>query len=182
VRPSGDVRDDGGGCDGAHGGAPAGRDADRPLPGAGRSYSCPPTQSTVSSSHSAAPKLNKSRRDVRPRERGPSPPYNLVRSPFDSWDPWAGSSGGDSTLDESRGSLDRMAFSLSPPYLPACQYLSQRVATNVIPPLRSDGSLRSNGIYRGCFRGWLRDFAPGAMVLPRDLTRFMTYLVGIITR
>jgi len=67
VRPSGDVRDDGDGCDGAHGDAPADRDDDRP-PKAGRSYSCPPTQSTVSSSHSAAPKLNKSRRDIRPRE------------------------------------------------------------------------------------------------------------------
>lgn len=67
MRPSGDVRDDGDGCDGAHGDAPADRDDDRP-PKAGRSYSCPPTQSTVSSSHSAAPKLNKSRRDVRPRE------------------------------------------------------------------------------------------------------------------
>lgn len=67
MRPSGDVRDDGDGCDGARGDAPADRDGDRP-PEAGRSYSCPPTQSTVSSSHSAAPKLNKSRRDVRPRE------------------------------------------------------------------------------------------------------------------
>lgn len=63
MRPNGDDRDDGDGCDGARDDAPA----DRP-PEAGRSYSCPPTQSTVSSSHSAAPKLNKSRRDVRPRE------------------------------------------------------------------------------------------------------------------
>lgn len=74
MRPRGDVRDDGdGGCDGgARGGgggvAPAGRDGDPP-PEAGRSYSCPPTQSTVSSSHSAAPKLNKSRRDAYARER-----------------------------------------------------------------------------------------------------------------
>lgn len=67
MRPSGDGRDDDDGCDGAHGDAPADRDGNRP-PEAGRSYSCPPTQSTVSSSHSAAPKLNKSRRDTRPRE------------------------------------------------------------------------------------------------------------------
>jgi len=66
VRPSGDVRDDDG-CDGARGDAPDDRGGNRP-PEAGRSYSCPPTQSTVSSSHSTAPKLNKSHRDVRPRE------------------------------------------------------------------------------------------------------------------
>lgn len=78
MRPNGDVRDGGDGCDGARGDAPADRGGDRPPD---RSYSCPPTQSTVSSSHSAAPKLNKSRRDVRPREgrRRPCPSDPVVR-------------------------------------------------------------------------------------------------------
>lgn len=98
MRPSGDVRDDGDGCDGARGDAPADRDGDRP-PEAGRSYSCPPTQSTVSSSHSAAPKLNKSRRDVRPREgtRRPCPSNPVVHS----WDP----SGSDLRVSRGRSNL-----------------------------------------------------------------------------
>lgn len=86
MRPSGDVRDDDDGCDGARGDAPADRVGNRP-PEAGRSYSCPPTQSTVSSSHSTAPKLNKSHRDIRPRENISDPirpSFSLNKRPWDT--------------------------------------------------------------------------------------------------
>lgn len=85
MRPSGDVRDDDDGCDGARGDAPADRAGNRP-PEAGRSYSCPPTQSTVSSSHSTAPKLNKSPRTPARKRKRTIPPsfFSLNKRPWDT--------------------------------------------------------------------------------------------------